>query len=108
GGISPTPRFAEEVIVASRGGHPDQPIITGSTYNAEMMPPYKLPADKTQSGIKSRSSLKGTEENFNELCFEDKKGEEFIYLRAEKDNIIAVEHDETKWIGHDNWIEVDN
>ena len=38
------------------------------------MPPYTLPDNKTQSGVKTRSSLKGTADNFNELRFEDKKG----------------------------------
>src|SRR5262245_2604156 len=107
-GVIHIPRIGQEVIVDFLEGDPDQPMIVGSVYNAEQMPPYKLPDNKTQSGIKSRSSLGGTSENFNEICFEDKKGEEFIYCRAEKDNIIAVENDETKWIGHDNWVEVDN
>jgi type VI secretion system secreted protein VgrG len=107
-GMIHIPRIGQEVIVDFLEGDPDQPIITGSVYNAEMMPPYKLPADKTQSGIKSRSSLKGTEEHFNEFCFEDKKGEEFVYLRAEKDNIIAVENDEYKWVGNDRLKTIDH
>src|SRR5262249_49186167 len=89
-------------------GDPDRPIIVGSVYNADMMPPYKLPDHKTQSGIMSRSTLKGDAENYNEFRFEDKKGEEYIYLRAEKDNIIAVENNEVQWVGNDKWIEVDN
>ena len=55
GAIS-TPRIGQEVIVDFLEGDPDQPIITGRVYNAEQMPPYDLPANKTQSGIKSRSS----------------------------------------------------
>src|SRR5207245_10869155 len=95
-------------IVDFLEGDPDQPIIVGSVYNAENMPPWKLPDNKTQSGVKSRSSLKGGDENFNEFRLEDKKGEEYIYLRAEKDNIITVEKDEIVWSGHDNWIEEHN
>jgi type VI secretion system secreted protein VgrG len=107
-GMIHIPRIGQEVIVAFQEGDPDQPIIVGSVYNADQMPPYKLPDQKTQSGIKTRSSLKGDVENFNEICFEDKKGEELIYIRAEKNLTQAVENDEVKWIGHDNWIEVDN
>jgi len=107
-GIVHIPRIGHEVLVDFLEGDPDQPIIVGSVYNAENMPPWKLPDNKTQSGVKSRSSLKGGDENFNEFRLEDKKGEEYIYLRAEKDNIITVENDEIVWIGHDNWIEVDN
>jgi type VI secretion system secreted protein VgrG len=102
------PRVGQEVIVAFEEGDPDRPIVVGSVYNAEMMPPYKLPDHKTQSGIKSRSSLRGTEENFNEFCFEDKKGEELVYLRAEKDYTLAVEHDEAHWVGNDRTKTVDN
>jgi type VI secretion system secreted protein VgrG len=102
------PRIGQEVIVDFLEGDPDQPIITGRVYNAEQMPPYELPGNKTQSGIVSRSSLGGTPENFNELMFEDKKGSELVYLRAEKDYTNAVENDEVRWVGHDRWVEVDH
>lgn len=107
-GMIHIPRIGQEVIVDFLEGDPDQPIVIGSVYNAEMMPPYELPANKTQSGIKSRSSLKGNEENFNEICFEDKKGEELLYIRAEKDQTIAVENDEAHWVGHDRLKTIDH
>src|SRR4029078_5761904 len=75
-GAVSTPRIGQEVIVDFLEGDPDQPIITGRIYNAEQMPPYELPANKTQSGIKTRSSTGGSPDNFNEIRFEDKKGEE--------------------------------
>ena len=50
------PRIGQEVIVEFLEGDPDRPIITGRVYNAEQMPPYALPANMTQSGIKTRSS----------------------------------------------------
>jgi len=102
------PRIGQEVIVDFLEGDPDQPIIVGSVYNADMMPPYDLPANKTQSGIKSRSSLKGTTKNFNELRFEDKKGSEQVYLHAEKDLQVVVENDETRDVGHDRTTTIGN
>jgi len=102
------PRIGQEVIVDFLEGDPDQPIIVGSVYNADMMPPYDLPANKTQSGIKSRSSLKGTTKNFNELRFEDQKGSEQVYLHAEKDLQVVVEHDETRDVGHDRTTTIGN
>ena len=107
-GVIHIPRIDQEVIVDFLEGDPDQPIIIGSVYNAREMPPYKLPDNKTQSGIKSRSSLKGGSENFNEFRFEDKKGEEEVYLHAEKDWQIKVENDKTQEIDHDETLTVRN
>jgi type VI secretion system secreted protein VgrG len=95
------PRIGQEVIVDFLEGDPDRPIITGRVYNADNMPPYDLPANQTQSGIKSRSTKGGGPANFNELRFEDKKGAEQVYLHAEKDQLIEVENDETHEVGHD-------
>jgi type VI secretion system secreted protein VgrG len=107
-GMIHIPRIGQEVIVDFLEGDPDQPIITGSVYNAEMMPPYELPGNRTQSGIKSRSSLKGTEANFNEIRFEDKKGAEQVYIHAEKNQDIVVENDETHFVGHDRTKTIDH
>ena len=107
GGIA-IPRLGQEVIVDFLEGDPDQPIVTGRVYNAEQMPPYELPANKTQSGVKSRSSKSGTAANFNELRFEDLKGSELVTLHAEKDQSIEVEHDEAHWVGHDRTKTIDH
>ncbi|UVT17254.1 MAG: type VI secretion system tip protein VgrG [Nitrospira sp.] len=102
------PRIGQEVIVEFLEGDPDHPIITGRVYNAEQMPPYALPAQQTQSGIKSRSSKGGGPANFNELRFEDKIGNEEIYLHAEKTLTIEVEQDESRSVGHDATLKVGN
>jgi type VI secretion system secreted protein VgrG len=100
-GMVHIPRVGQEVIVNFLEGDPDQPIITGSVYNAAMMPPYDLPANRTQSGIKSRSTVQGTEQNFNELRFEDKKDSEEVYFHAEKDFNRVVENNDTLKVGSD-------
>jgi type VI secretion system secreted protein VgrG len=102
------PRIGQEVVVAFLEGDPDQPLVIGSVYNADQMPPWELPGNKTQSGIQTRSSLGGGREHYNELCFEDKKGNELVYLRAEKDYTIAVENDEAHWVGHDRVKTIDH
>ncbi|MBK9374945.1 MAG: type VI secretion system tip protein VgrG [Holophagales bacterium] len=95
------PRIGHEVIVDFFEGDPDQPIIVGSVYNADMMPPYDLPENKTQSGVKSRSSLGGGPKNFNEIRFEDKKGKEEFYQHAERNLTTVVEADEGRTVGGD-------
>ena len=107
-GMIANPRIGQEVIVDFLEGDPDQPIITGRVYNAEQMPPYDLPANMTQTGIKTRSSKGGTGANFNEIRFEDKKGSEQLFIHAEKNQDIEVENDETHWVGHDRTKTIDH
>jgi type VI secretion system secreted protein VgrG len=105
GGIH-VPRIGQEVVVEFLEGDPDRPIVTGRVYNAQAMPPYGLPANATQSGIKSNSSKGGG--GSNELRFEDKKGQEQVYLHAQKDESIVVENDKTETVGHDETASVSN
>jgi len=95
------PRIGQEVVVEFLEGNPDRPIIIGSVYNGQNPVPYKLPANQTQSGIKSRSTKTGTPEHFNEIRFEDKKDAEELVIHAQKDQHISVENDETHDVGHD-------
>ena len=93
------PRIGQEVVVEFLEGDPDRPIITGRVYNGDAMPPYGLPENKTRSTLKSNSSKDGT--GFNELRFEDKKGEEQIFLHAEKDQEIRIKNDLKEWVGNE-------
>jgi type VI secretion system secreted protein VgrG len=102
------PRIGQEVVVSFLEGDPDQPLITGRVYNALNMPPYELEANKTQSGIKSRSSKGGTPSNFNEVRMEDKKGSEELYIQAEKNENILVKNDKGETVGHNETISIGN
>jgi type VI secretion system secreted protein VgrG len=102
------PRIGQEVLIDFLEGDPDLPIIVGRVYNADQVVPYDLPANKTQSGVKSRSSTGGGTENFNEIRFEDKKGSEQFYVHAEKDKKVVVENDRTETVGHDETITIEN
>ena len=107
-GMIAIPRIGQEVIVDFLEGDPDEPIITGRVYNAEQMPPYALPANMTQTGTKTRSTKGGDPSNFNEIRFEDKKGQEQLFIHAEKNQDIEVEHDETHWVGNDRTKKIDH
>lgn len=100
------PRIGMEVLVHFINGDPDHPIITGCVYNAEAMPPYELPDNKTRSTIKSNSSMGGG--GFNEFRIEDKAGEEQIFIHAEKNQDIKVKNDCKESIDNDRHLTVGN
>lgn len=112
-GASFIPRIGHEVIVTFLDGDPDRPIITGTVYNGKNKPPFD---SKTKSGIRTRSTKKGGASNCNELIFDDKKGDEQIFIHAEKnmdtevenDETLTVDHDRTKHIKHDEKYTIDN
>lgn len=93
------PRIGQEVLVSFLEGDPDRPVITGRVYNADQMPPYTLPDYQTRSTFMSRSSKGGGGSNYNELRFEDLKGQEQIFMNAEKDMDLRVENDSREFIG---------
>jgi len=102
------PRINQEVIVEFLEGDPDRPIITGRVYNDDQMPPYTLPDNMTRTTFMSRSTKSGGSANYNELRFEDKKGNEQIFLNAEKDMDHRVENDSREFIGNDRHLIVKN
>jgi type VI secretion system secreted protein VgrG len=95
GGIH-VPRIGQEVVVEFLEGDPDRPIVTGRVYNAQAMPPYALPANATQSGIKSNSSKGGG--GWNEVRFEDNKGSELFSVQAEKDQTLLIKNNRTETV----------
>lgn len=105
------PRIGHEVIISCLEGDPDQPLITGRTYHAANTAPYPLPEHKTRTAIKTQTHQG---EGFNELCFEDKAGEEFIYMHAQKNMELhvlnsrqkRVEFDDTATIGNNSHLAV--
>jgi type VI secretion system secreted protein VgrG len=100
------PRIGHEVIVDFVEGDPDRPIIIGGVYNGTNKPPYALPAEKTKSTIMSNSTIGGG--GANEFRFEDKKGDEEVYLHGQKDWTIAIENDKNQTVGHDETLNVAN
>ena len=107
GGVQ-IPRTGDEVVVDFLNGDPDYPIVTGRVYNGEKMPPWGLPGSATQSGLLSRSSPGGTVEHANALRFEDKAGQEQLWLHAQRNFDAETEQDHTLSIGHDHAHSVGN
>ena len=87
------PRVDQEVIVQFLEGDPDKPIVIGTVYNAENMPPYSLPGEKNKAGVKSDSTVGGG--GYNEFVLDDTKGQEQIGVHAQKDMDTVIENNET-------------
>ncbi|ORM70494.1 type VI secretion system Vgr family protein [Pantoea rwandensis] len=93
GGVQ-IPRVNDEVVVDFINGDPDRPLIIGRVYNEASMPPWALPAAATQMGFLSRSK-DGNADTANALRFEDKAGEEQVWIQAERNMDTHVKNDET-------------
>lgn len=89
------PRIGSEVAVAFFDGDPDRPVVVGALYNGDNMPPFEQPGRKTVTGIRTRSSPGGGSDDYNELSFDDRAGNEKVYVRAQKDMLVEVKNDQT-------------
>jgi type VI secretion system secreted protein VgrG len=101
-GVLFIPRIGQEVVVSFLEGNPDQPLIIGTVTNADEMPAYTLPGNKTRSYIRTRSSKDGASTASNEIRFEDLKDSEELYIHAQKDLNEIVENDRTLTVGSSN------
>lgn len=100
------PRVGQEVVVSFVDGDPDRPLVTGTVYNGLNKTPYDLPANKTKTVFRTRSTPNGS--SGNELSFEDKSGEEEILLYGEKDLVIAVNNDSDMKVDNDCQVQIGN
>ena len=98
-GMIHIPRIGQEVVIQFEEGNPDRPLVVGMLYNADKMPPYKLPDNQTQSGFTTRSTKSGNPDTFHELMFEDKKDEELVRFQSERDYKQIIKNDAEIEIG---------
>lgn len=99
------PRVGEEVIVGFLEGNPDRPMVYGCVCNEDHHPPYSLPDNRTRSGIKTCSSPGGGPGN--ELRFEDRAGEEQIFIHAQHDLHERVQNEKVSYVGMNEYRMVD-
>lgn len=97
-GASFWPRIGQEVLVAFVEGDPDQPVVVGTVYNNQQMPPYlgdgpddKHKVDPNISGIKTNSTKGG--DGYNELRFNDTADQEQVFIHGEKDMDVRVKNE---------------
>ncbi|MBP0464503.1 type VI secretion system tip protein VgrG [Roseomonas sp. PWR1] len=100
GGTFFLPRMGDEVLVGFVDGDPDKPVVVGSLYSedAPLAGSFPMPSKKTRTGMHSRSSKGGSGSLANIIYFDDNKGAEEVYLRAQKDMNVVVEDARTELI----------
>jgi type VI secretion system secreted protein VgrG len=99
------PRIGMEVVVTFIEGNPDRPLVTGVVYNATQTVPNALPDKKVLSTFKSNSSKGGG--GFNELTFDDTKGNEAVNFQAQYNYNKTVLNNEVVKITQDTTTTVD-
>ncbi|WP_306395720.1 type VI secretion system Vgr family protein [Telluria beijingensis] len=86
-GLTSHPRVGSEVIVQWLDGNPDHPIVTGSVYNQQYMPPWKLPEQRALMGLRSRElTAEGGNTpggRSNHLVLDDTQGKIQAQLRSD-------------------------
>jgi type VI secretion system secreted protein VgrG len=98
------PRIGQEVVVGFLEGDPDQPMITGCVYNADQIQPYDLPAYQTRSVIRTNTTPGGGA--CNQIHFEDKAGNEELYMHASGELNIHVEVNRHETVKGERHLEV--
>ena len=98
------PRVGTEVAVAFMSGDPDNPVVVGGVYNEIMQPVFPVPSQQTKSGLRTRSSRHGGTQDYSEFSIDDRKGQELVFLHAQKDHKVEVENDQTITIHRDQTV----
>jgi type VI secretion system secreted protein VgrG len=94
------PRVGQEVLVAFLNGDIDFPVVVGTLWNANRMPPYALPDTKTVTSLKSAHSP--DKAAFNEIRFEDREGEEQMFVHAHKNMDVRIGENGYDLVGKDS------
>jgi type VI secretion system secreted protein VgrG len=111
------PRIGQEIIIDFLEGDPDQPIGVGCVYNPDQAHPYLGDGPDTSNrqnhkqdpklcGVKTNTTPGGV--GFNEWRFDDTKGQEQVWIHAEKDKDLRVKNDRRELIIHDTHLIVGN
>lgn len=100
------PRSGTRVIVSFMNGNPDLPFVDGILYSPQNKSPDAHADAGLRTGWRSVTNMDGgvTQEFF----FEDKEGEERIWLYTDRNFEREVHNDELGHIIHDQKIEIDN
>lgn len=100
------PRIGTRVIIDFLYGNPDLPFVSGTVYTPSQKYPFDPASKVTQSGWRSVSDKNGS--IMQEFHFEDKPGEEEVYLYTGRDYRRLIDNDDWGTIKHDQTLIVEN
>jgi type VI secretion system secreted protein VgrG len=94
------PRVDQEVLVGYFEGQADHPVVVGRVYNGQHTVPREneLPRYKTRTSWMSDTSPHA-DDSCNVIRFEDEKDQEYVFVRAQRDQQKLVKNDETERTG---------
>lgn len=98
------PRVGWTVMTFNQEGTVDAPSVICRIHDGDHMPPYELPANKTRLVFKTATTPGGG--SFNEIRFEDKKGQEEIFMDASKNMVLATKNAKNQTVEHDHRREI--
>ena len=98
------PRIGTRVIIDFLYGNPDLPFVSGTVYTPSQPYPFDPASKVTQSGWRSVTNENGSISQ--EFHFEDKPGEEQIYLYTGRDYRRLVDNDEWAIVKNNQTLEV--
>ncbi len=82
------PRVGWNVLSMGEEGSVDLPMVLSRTFDGEHPPPYPLPENKTRVAYRTATTPGGG--TFNEIRYEDKKGNEEVFVNATKDMDVLI------------------
>ena len=98
-GMIAIPRVGHEVVVDFLDGDPDQPIVTGRSYHANMPLPADLPSSKTQMHVMSQTYKGG---GYNGVLMDDATGAQRLDFQAQKDMTTDVLNNKTTTVDNEH------
>ena len=99
-GFFAIPRIGDEVIISFLQNDIDNPVVSGSLYNASNMPLVNVDNNYHQTSLSSKT-IGANETGINEITLSNLKNKEQIYVKAEKDYDELVNNDFSQTILND-------
>ena len=102
------PRIGQEVLVDFVEGDPEHPLLSAGCTTPNRCRRGPLPDKQNISGFRSHSTKGGGDHDANVLTFDDTKGSEVFYMRAQKDMARRVENNDDLKVLNDQTITIHN